>query len=218
MRVVAETGGDTHYSPSVTFHVGRGDDVVGDQVREVAGDGEHEIDENIHAFDLRAETLPEKSELVGCSLVVASPPGSSVRIRSGLEQAGKTGVGASRAGDGMARDDMHARLGKREGPSPPLLTEPTSVRMRPASSRRCCRPPRAWRDGAEKYGVCVANGLGRRRTDLAMPSSLPEECWIASNKNSGAPLLFRCRIEPPIRPQPMAMRSKTTLIWRPGRT
>ena len=55
--------------------VGGADDGVGDQVRQVAGDGEHEVVVlGGHGFDIGAERLPERLQPLDALGVTPSPP------------------------------------------------------------------------------------------------------------------------------------------------
>jgi hypothetical protein len=86
----------------------RVDDVVGDEVRHVAGDGEHQVVVlRVHDLHVRAAGLPERGEPGDGGLVGA------LRRRqhapAAVEQLGKAGFGARvlRAGDRMARNKVH---------------------------------------------------------------------------------------------------------------
>ena len=129
-REVAEAAGREldHLAVGDALEVGCGvDDVVGDEVRQVAGDGQHEIMVlGRHDLDLGAERLPERLELldrlrIGAFLGCQHAPAA-------VEQLGKAGFRSRLlgAGDGMAR---------RRSARPRAHAGPRRARWRPSPSR-----------------------------------------------------------------------------------
>ena len=129
-------------SPSVTCFevVGGADDIVGDQMRQVRGDGQHQVVmRGVHHIDLapsRCQKCFSRSHRrrVGARRRRQDAQRPSNRL-------GEAGVGAGilGAGDGWAGNEMHAlraRCGAHRATTAPL-TEPTSVRMAPGF--RCGR-------------------------------------------------------------------------------
>ena len=117
---------------------GGADDVVGDQMRHVAGDGEHQVVVlGRHDLDIGAERLPER-RAPSPTAAASVPSARRQDAPAVLEQLGEAGVGAGMlgAGDRVGR----ARNGRRPAdaaPSPRTtapLTEPTSETMAPGFS------------------------------------------------------------------------------------
>ena len=99
-------------SDCVTVSRSRGgaDDVVGDQVRHVAGDGEHHVMVlGLHGLDIRAERRQkarDRRDRLGIGARRRRQDAPAV-----LEELGEArlGPGILGAGDGMRRHEMHAR-------------------------------------------------------------------------------------------------------------
>ena len=88
--------------------VGGADDGVGDQMRQMAGDGEHQVVMlGRHGLDIGAEQPPERGELFDRLGVGAF--GRRQDAPAVLEQLGKAGIGTGMlgAGDRMGRHEMN---------------------------------------------------------------------------------------------------------------
>ena len=88
---------------------GGADDVVGDQVRQVAGDGQHQVVVlGVHDLDLGARAPPEGGQLADRRRVGARRRRQDAPAV--VEQLGEAGVGPGLlgAGDRVAGDEMHA--------------------------------------------------------------------------------------------------------------
>ena len=93
---------------TVSKLVGRADDGVGDQMRQMAGDREHQVVMlRRHDLDVGAEQAPERSEPLHRLWV--GPLGRRQNAPAILEQFGEAGVGAGMLGarDRMGRHEMH---------------------------------------------------------------------------------------------------------------
>ena len=126
---------------SVVLEIGRGaDDGVGDEMRQMRGDGEHLVVMRRRPWSTTC--MPAASH---SAVTRASAAGVAVRQRrqdapAVVEQLGEAGLGAGMlgAGDGMPGHEMHARRHERlrgRG-STASLTEPTSVTMAPGVEMR----------------------------------------------------------------------------------
>ena len=105
-----------HFAFGHLFQVMRGaDDIVGDQMRQMGGDGQHQIVmAGIHHIHLAAQALPEGFQLLHRACVAARHRRQD--RPAAIEQAGKAGFGAGKfgAGDGMGGNEMHVL--RHEGP------------------------------------------------------------------------------------------------------
>ncbi len=109
-KIAEAAGGEFQYfrARHAPQFVGRADDRVGNQMRQVAGDGEHKVVVvRRHGFDIGAEQPPEFGELVDGLLLCA------LRRRQDApavdEQLGEAGIGPRILGPGhrMRRHEMH---------------------------------------------------------------------------------------------------------------
>ena len=148
------------------------DDVVGDEMRHVAGDGEHEVVVlRVHDLDVGPARAPERGQLVDRGLVGALR--RSQDAPAAVEQVGEAGFGAGMlgAGDGMAGDEMHA-LGH-VGPHVAQHRALDRADVGQDGARAQVRTHRlreraAGADGrAEDHEVGAARRLRRRRIDRA---------------------------------------------------
>ncbi len=146
------------------------DDVVGDEVRHVAGDGEHQVVVlRVHDLDVAAARAPERGELVDRGLVGAL--GRGQHAPAAVEQLGKAGFGAGMlgAGDRMAGDEMHALGHVRGHVAQHRALDRADVGQdgaRLQARRHRLGERAAGADGrAEDHEVGVARRLRRRRID-----------------------------------------------------
>ena len=139
---VAEAAGGEfdHLRLGDLLDVGGGaDDVEGDQMRDVAGDGEHDVVVlGRHGLDRRAERAPQRRDLLDRFLVAPLAWGQDAP--AAVEQLGEARVwtGMLGAGDRMAGDEycLASEARRERWRITAALTEPTSVTMAPCAEMR----------------------------------------------------------------------------------
>ena len=142
------------------------DDRVGDQMRQMAGDGEHEVVvRRIHLLDLGAERRPEGGEPRDRRRIRAS---GGVRMHQRpWNKVGEAGIRPAilGAGDRMGGNDRRAGQRRRSAAATPALDEPTSLTI--ASARQAVGDRRRRRrHRADRHAQDDEIGVGDRGAGL----------------------------------------------------